>query len=609
MYLVIGLATFYNGTSNAQDTLFLPTIEVMDTYLSQDSADIKWSPGNLSAAQSVFSNALIYLRSNGPGALSTFAYRGNAPHQMPVLWQGINLQNSMNGVVDLSLLPGTFYAMKLEDDHSVLGGHTQNHRALTFSAANQQDALMQAGISMGTYGHRQGVAKINFKTGIGRTILNYSMQFAENNFPYKDITRPGKPYSRLRNAAFASQNAGIDHFWDYRNQKIGVHFLYSAADRQIPPSLTEALNNNSQQDTSFRITLIYNINFLKDSFTYQPALMIDINKYLSDRHVTYTQIHQLSFRRKWTKSFNSELNYILENQTANSTSFTSGIIRRNRHDFILQNVLQFNSLIEYYSSARWSQPDQFKGSLYYQFGTKYTGKWISADAKVGRSWQFPTLNDLFWPISGNPGLRPERSDYLLLDLNKDFPLSPLWTLDAGLAIEWKRIDDYILWRPVSGNIWSPSNVRQVEIRCLEPHVKFLWIGKENRFHWKSSFQYLSAVSRKVYDASQLSAIGKQLIYTPVLQWRNELNYKWKNKWISSVSHIYMGERSGTGDHSHILDPAHLLSFRVIRVLKFRKLEYSFGVQAENILNTEYQLIAYRPMPGFTANLNLIVTLK
>lgn len=609
IFLVIGLTSVYYSASQTQDTAFLATIEVVDTRFSKDSIEDIWSSGQLSAAPSIFSNELIYLRSNGPGALSTFAYRGNAPHQMPVLWQGINLQNSMNGVVDLSLLPATFYSMQLEEDHTILSGHAQNHRALTFNTVNKLDALIQAGFCMGSYGHRQGIAGINFKSKFGRTIINYSNQFAENDFRFRDITRPGKPVSRLQNAVFASQYAGLDHFWAYNNQNIAVHFLYSAADRQIPPSLTEALNNNSQQDTSFRITFIYNINFLKDSLSFQPALLIDINEYLTDRHVTRTHVHQLAYSRRWTQGFNTELKYILENQSAHSTSFSLNEISRNRQDFILQSSLRINTALNLLFSSRWSQPDQLKGAFNYQMAAQYEGKWLDAVSKIGRSWQFPTLNDLFWPISGNPSLRPESSDYFILDLNKNFPLSPLWTLSAGLSSEWKRIADYILWRPVSGALWSPSNVKEVEIRCLEPHMEWIWTGRQIIFKWKSSFQYLNAVNRKVYDASQNSALGRQLIYTPEFQWRNKLLFKWKQAWSSTISHAYLGERSGTSDHSQMLGSAHLLSCSVMRDLKFKRMNYTLGIYAENILNTECQLIAYRPMPGFTANFNLIIKFK
>jgi vitamin B12 transporter len=606
--MVIGLTLFFCCAVLSQDTSFLATVEVVDTYLFADSTAQKWTPGQLSAAQSIFSNEMIYLRSNGPGALSTIAFRGNAPHQMPVLWQGINLQNSMNGVVDLSLLPAAFYTMQMEAGHSISTGHSQNHRALTFSTPNRKDAMILAGISLGSYGQRQVIARFNIKSKLGRTILNYSNQFAENDFRYRDITSPGQPIRSLQNAAFASQHAGLDHFWEYKNQKLGVHFLYSAADRQIPPSLTEVFNNNSQQDTSFRITLIYNINFLKDSLCYQPAVLIDINEYLTDRHITRTQVHNLAYRRKWTGAFESELKYILENQVAKSTSFASGDISRLRQDFILQSSFRLNAFIKLSFSSRWTQPQQFKGALSYQLSADLAGKWIASNLKIGRSWQFPTLNDLYWPISGNFALRPEKSDYFLLDLNKDFTLSPLWTMDAGLALEWKQIEDYILWRPISGSLWGPSNVKQVEIRCIDPHLTIKWKGKYGYSSFRSNFQYLSAISNKVYDSSQSGSLNKQLIYTPVWQWRNQLQFRWKRKWSSTISHTYLGERSGTSDHSHSLNPAHLLSCSVMRDFKFRRLEYSLGVNAENILNTEYQLIAYRPMPGFTANFNLIIKL-
>jgi len=49
-------------------------------------------------------NALL-LRTQSPGGLSTVSARGAGPSRTPVVWQGINLQSTMNGVVDVSLIP------------------------------------------------------------------------------------------------------------------------------------------------------------------------------------------------------------------------------------------------------------------------------------------------------------------------------------------------------------------------------------------------------------------------------------------------------------------------------------------------------------------------
>ncbi len=606
--LTVGLLFFCKHLIAQTDTAFLATVEVVDHFIPPDTLDMNWKPGDLSAATALFSQELIYLRSTGPGSLSTFAYRGNAPHQMPVLWQGINIQNSMNGVVDLSLLPANFYRMSLNDDQTITGGHAQNHRALSFSSANKPDALFTAGISLGTYGHRQLMSKFNYQSKIGRTVMHFSHQNAKHNFRYKNITQAGQPVKRLENAAFKSTHLSLDHFVQFNQQNLAFHFLYSAADRQIPPSLTEANHSNSQQDTSLRFTLIYSLNFLKDSFSYQPAFMLDINQYLRDKHITHSHVHQFGYLRRWNHAFHSEFKYILDAQTANSTSFSRGLVSRLRHDFILQSSLARGKYWNFFENTRWTQSDQFTGAFFYQLGAQFDHRYFEVEVKGGRSWQFPTLNDLYWPISGNLNLRPEKSDYLTFEFKKEFPLFPNWAADAGLSLEWKRVDDYILWRPVSSAFWSPSNVKEVEIRSIDPNIKLRRTWDKSSFSVKSSLQYLSAISRKVYDASQSGALGRQLIYMPEFQFRNQFEMNFYRKWIFSLMHSYIGERSTTRDHSHLLMPAHLLSFSVQREFRIAGSEYTLSLNADNILNTQYQLIAYRPMPGITAYFNLIIKL-
>ena len=50
-------------------------------------------------------NTPIYIRNYGSGGLATASFRGSNAYHTPVIWNGINIQNPMNGQIDFSAIP------------------------------------------------------------------------------------------------------------------------------------------------------------------------------------------------------------------------------------------------------------------------------------------------------------------------------------------------------------------------------------------------------------------------------------------------------------------------------------------------------------------------
>ena len=83
-------------------------------------------------------------------------------------------------------------------------------------------------------------------------------------------------------------------------------------------------------------------------------------------------------------------------------------------------------------------------------------------ASYGTAFRAPTFNDLYYPVSGNPDLNPERSWSGELGLEG----SPHWGR-WGLHIYRNEIDDLIQWAPAGGFIWRPQNIASARIDGLE----------------------------------------------------------------------------------------------------------------------------------------------
>lgn len=118
-------------------------------------------------------------------------------------------------------------------------------------------------------------------------------------------------------------------------------------------------------------------------------------------------------------------------------------------------------------NARHDEDSQFgsktTGTLAY--GYRLTPEW-RAHASIGTAFKAPTFNDLYFPFSGNPNLKPEEA------LNREAGL--VWERDGtSLSATYfnNRINNLIAWAPVDpadpmGN-WAPANVAEASIQGVE----------------------------------------------------------------------------------------------------------------------------------------------
>lgn len=107
------------------------------------------------------------------------------------------------------------------------------------------------------------------------------------------------------------------------------------------------------------------------------------------------------------------------------------------------------------------------GSLAY--GYQFTADW-RASISYGSAFKAPTFNDLYWPGSGNPNLKPEKSENREASVHYETEKH-----HASLTYYDNEIRDLIEWAPVGG-LWKPSNVANARLRGLTLAYKGDWAG-------------------------------------------------------------------------------------------------------------------------------------
>ena len=81
-----------------------------------------------------------------------------------------------------------------------------------------------------------------------------------------------------------------------------------------------------------------------------------------------------------------------------------------------------------------------------------------AEHHYGTGFRNPTFNDLYWPLSGNPDLKPEDSKYQSFKLKLNSVSNPLSNIYFNITDRYT--DDLIQWVPIDETffIWQPRNI-------------------------------------------------------------------------------------------------------------------------------------------------------
>ncbi|MBA8733853.1 TonB-dependent receptor domain-containing protein [Chromobacterium violaceum] len=116
------------------------------------------------------------------------------------------------------------------------------------------------------------------------------------------------------------------------------------------------------------------------------------------------------------------------------------------------------------ASLRRDHDDQFGGKTTgkFDYGYKFAEGWM-ARVGYGAAYKAPTFNDLYYPYSGNPSLKPEDSKNTELSLQYRKGQQSF-----SVTIFQNKINQLINWAPAApdSEIWVPKNIDRATIRGL-----------------------------------------------------------------------------------------------------------------------------------------------
>jgi iron complex outermembrane receptor protein len=569
-----------------------------------DSASLALNSGQ-SIGELLSSYSPIYIKAYGPGSLSTPAFRGAASEHTRIFWNGMPLNSPMLGLSDLNLIP-VFLIDDVSLDYgnaSLLHGSGGIGGSLSLnSGLISKPYIMRLQQTVGSFGKYQTFAKGYYggKKLTGSTAVYYGQ--AKNDFPYTDY------FGKLKhdtNAAFLQYGVmqQIAYSLDSNNRLEATAWLQNTQ-RGIPPLIGSLGLDEHQQDKSYRGSIRYTRQARQKWFFTmgynKEYLLYEIRKYGSSSLSDFTswvgkaeQQGRINSRVDYYNSIEAGYDeafvkdYVQPRTRAHATALTRWNFKASRT--ITIGVLLRPDWVETYKpvlpgalTASWSALPKGRLQLY---------------ANAGHNYRFPTLNERYWVPGGNPNLQPEKSYTLegganAIVLNRKH-LKIEMTGDAYS----NRISGFIEWQPVNATVWSPFNLSRVWARGGEASLSIQVPVRKHTFSLQSS---------GAFTRSQEDTATAQLPYVPVWNFRNRLRWQAAN-WIAEAEYNYISGVNAIGGDP--LPGYGLLNAQIVRNIDSRHLLFSLHLRVNNLLNTTYQVMENRPMPGRYFEINLQINLK
>lgn len=555
-----------------------------------------------SLAQLLTLTTPVFVKAYGQGQLATSSFRGAGAEHTAILWNGINLQNSMNGQTDFNLLPAGFMnevAVQFGGNTSLYGSGAIGGAILLNNQAGYDKKLTaNYELSTGSYGFRQhwfGVAYGKKRHYLkAKAFINQ----AENNLKFYNSLAQGNPLQKLRNAESRANGIMLESGYKINSkQSLDIRYWYHFADRNIPPTIGMEMSLANQVDESNRLALewkhignrsktVVRSAMIKEMLHYQDPLSA-----ISARSNSTALIGELDHSRNILTrvQLNVGLNYT--RTSATNESYTGKALRNSIAGFSSLNI----KLI-----PRWLVTLNVRQELTDGMRLPFTAgvgssfqllKWMQFTGHVNKSYRLPTFNDLYW-ITGNPELKPESGWAQELGLVMGFSKQKSKVTVKTNAFN-RKVSDWIQWQPVGGS-WRPNNVKEVWSRGVELDAKYHVSVGNVLLSWISDLSYVLSTNQKVY-AQNDEVIGKQLIYIPRLTHRHWCQVTHKGYYMAAQM-AYTGYRFTSSDNAVFIDDYTLMNAFMGYSYQFKPLRLDIKLQCNNITGVEYQVLPARPMP-------------
>lgn len=608
------------SVKSQNDTLILPSAEVTSlrinrfavgqVRLQSDSTTLSLYR-TLRLSDYLNAETPLSIKSFGTG-VATVLGRGMGASHTAVVWNGINLQNPINGIVDLNLVNiGTTQQVSVQmGGSSSLFGSGAIAGALYLNNDLPQKIGFQGNISYGngSFGLQQWQGQAIFRAEKGGISLRVAHQKAANNFIFRNTAEIGQPMQTMPNAAYENLNISSSILLKPTHQDIiKINFWHTINFRQIMPSMVARTDHAFFRDTANRIVgewthffknklkksfLRHRIAHIKDNNFYESDVVKNSQNGISSTVVEsewnydFSNHHALRVGANWTLDISNNNNYA-ENH------------RRNRIALFINDALQTkffrltaNLRQEY---LRELLPTTFSLGLekevlpliLKQFSNKkHTENSLLLRGSFSRNYNVPTFNDLYWLRLGVPTLQAEQG----------------WSKELGITFSKKngqlhatthltffdiRMNNRIVWLPQIDGIFRPTNLNKLVSQGIE-YLQSVQYNFKNKSILKLSanYQYTKADDKN----------GGVSLFIPTHRGAISMWWTYRNLFYMAWQQTASSRRYSATDKSVWTQPFTLADATIGATPSVGKITFDVRLQISNLFNQDYETIRFFANP-------------
>jgi len=559
----------------------------------------------------------VFVKNYGISTLSTISIRGSSAAQTQVNWHGVNINHATTGLTDFSTL-----AVSLFDHIDIQYSSSFKNSSLSGSV-NLDDSkpmfrrLFKTKFALGyeSLQNLSALASVLYSDQVVYNKTKITVNHAQNLYSFYNDDK-----EELQSTTHAkSKQIGVmnDFAVNIRSKHIlSVYSWLQHIQREIPATTFEQFSAKEETISSFKNIIEFQPKGT-DYFSTSSSLatLLDFYKYKDSTIRIQSNANTLTLPYSQTVNFKFNRNNYLYFKLMGRSSFLLNQSNSNLHTigfhsyFTRENILQ-RIAVKLFIQKEFS--NIFSLPFVYSISTKVKIKYgIEGYANFSTNYRMPTLNELYYNPGGNIDLKPETSNNIEsgFHITKQYHQHALFVSSAF----YKRIvDQWIAWY---GNaILTPHNIQQVESKGLEVNLNYDVILKKyqkpvggfdiliaSRYpaftKFKSSILYAYTLSTTKQSAiSNDYSIGKQIPYVPRYQFKMSMGFERKNIEIYFVQ-TYTGYRFVTTDESQYLKPYAISTIWGSYHYRYQALKGAIHIRFNNILNTTYQSVVGRVMPG------------
>ncbi|MDB9882317.1 TonB-dependent receptor [Bacteroidia bacterium] len=582
------------GYQNKLDSVRVNARRTRDAREAISATLVKANPSQ-NFAELLQKQSGIYIRSRGSGVLSTPSFKGLGTQQTPILINGANMQSSMNGTMDLSLIDAAHFT-QIEIGKAGLNTTGQQNigDAIQLSSRSGQHCLY-GGLSTST--HKDISANAKFVTGNEKWTFNIS-GIATQSKNIVDLSHYDLGDSAQENTDF--KRASILQTVDVKLKKgTWNNTVYlQKSERGVPPPFFQS-NNSRQADANAmvinKLKIYLKYGFLVEAVSQVWAEQIVFNNALSNEE-TDSRVLNVNTVLSASKYFgNRWLGKV--GVSYDAASYTSEALDGNaewRRPRLFVNVKK---------NCRTTVFSLTQNILWYKEKQAYNGEFrVSGDiakrhhctASVQRIFRLPVLNELYWYMPGqalgNPNLKPEEGYKADLSWTRYGKILTL-TLNphAGIYENWVQWSGMIVTRP--------ENIQNVMVYGAVANANHLKSFNNVKLMTQVNLHWVNALYK--FESANDSRHEKQLIYTP--RFTGNLTFTIVHQNYGLYTNLQaVGTNYVATDNSISIKPYQLVEFGGYYEWKTLRI----GGVVSNLLNIPYFSQPRTPLPGRIIKLNL-----